>query len=126
MPSVEIDKWFNVNEDARIWSSHAASAQKQGWLRAPAGIRAIDDYKGSYQFDEVRVDEELGGADERIDNPGYPQYWIRHEDVSLEPYEDSDDNGGDTPPPPEPVAGDAELGAALRTIVTFIAEAFRS
>ena len=114
-----MDKWFNVNEDAQIWSGHADSAHKQGWLRAPAAIRAIDMYQGSYQFEEVLVDESKGGADARDPTTtDYPQYWIRIEDVSLEPYGEPTPDNGDTPPPPPETreVSDAELGAALRIV----------
>ncbi len=123
MTKIDPPIWYNVNTDARIWSGHADSAHKKEWLRAPAGIRAISEYQGSYQFKEVMVDESLGGKDERKDDPGYPQYWIRIEDVSLEKYNpDPEDDGDDVPP--SVVTGDAELGAAVRKIVTLIAEIF--
>jgi len=124
----EIDKWFNVNEDARIWSGHADSATRLGWLRAPAGIRAIDDYKGSYQFKEVRVADD--GRDEIVIKSGYPQNWIRHEDVTTEPFEEPTNGEPGLHPDdpawvPVPVTGDAELGAAVRTIVAFVSSYFR-
>lgn len=115
MPS--IDKWFNVNEDARVWAGHS-DAHKQGWIYAPAGIRAIEEYKGSYRFEEWKVEGD--GRGDFATSPGYPQLWIRAEDVSLDPFPGTDP---DPIPDPDPVPGevsDAELGAALRLIVNFI------
>lgn len=120
-------KWYNVNADARIWSGHAGSAQKQGWLRAPAAILAIDEYQGSYQFEEVKIAP--GGRDETLMKPGYDQMWIRIADVSLEQYEAPDPDAEPIPEPdeePDPGGwgteiGDAELGAAVRVVVTKVA-----
>ena len=115
-------KWYNVNKDARVWSGHASGAHKQGWMRAPGAILAIDDYKGSVQFKEWKVDGD--GAAEFKAKSGYPQLWMRLVDLSTEPYEPSP---VPTPVPvpvptpmPAPQAGDAELGAALRLLANFI------
>ena len=129
MAKIDPPKWYNVNHDARIWSGHAASAQKQGWLRAPAAIKAVDEYKGSFQFVDYGVDTLNGGIDEIEMKEGWPQTWIRIGDTSLEPYDPSPEPepGPDPEPEPEPEPGpdvqpgDAELGAAVRVVVTRIA-----
>ena len=126
MARIEPPIWFNVNEDARIWSGHAASAQKQGWLIAPAAILAVDDYKGSYQFKEWKVVGELGGKDKMIIEAGYPQLWIRHEDVSLEPYDPNPTPDPVPGPVPVPIPGDEAAGAALRVLVTWAADIIRN
>ncbi len=121
--------WYNVNADARIWSGHSANAQKQGWLRAPAAILAVDEYKGSFQFKDWKIVEGLGGKDEIVIKGGYPDLFIRIEDTSLSQYVDPDDSlvpvpdegpVGPTSPPPTEI-GDAELGAAVRVVVTKVA-----
>lgn len=120
-------KWFNVNEDARVWSGHSDGHHKQGWIYAPAAIRAIEEYQGSYKFHEWKTD--LHGSVEITATPDYPEYWIRMADVSLEPYgeptPDPDTDPVPDPDKPVPVEGDAELGAAVRTIVAFLASYFR-
>lgn len=89
-------KWFNVNVKARIWSGHADSAQKQGWMYPPGAILAIDEYKGSYQFEEWKVVD--GGIDDFYAHAGYKQLWIRIEDTSSLPFEGEE-------PSPEPIPG---------------------
>ena len=119
-----MDKWFNVNEDARIWSGHSDSAHKQGWIYAPAAIRAIDEYQGSYEFVDWKVVGD--GRGDFSASISYPQLWIRIADVTAEPYEPPNDVPDPVPGPgPAPVAGDAELGAALRTLVSFLSSYFR-
>ncbi len=125
MAKIDPPKWLNVNADARIWSGHGDGATRLGWLRAPAAILAIDEYKGSFQFREVLVG--TGGSDQIIVKSGYPQNWIRIEDTSTEPYEEPGTDPVVVPDPvpsPEIVAGDAELGAAFRTIVSFLSSHF--
>ena len=107
-------KWYNVNEDARIWSGHADSAQKQGWLYAPAAILAIDEYKGSFQFKEYKaVDNGFGDfqADE-----DYPDFWIRIEDTSQKPFDPPVPVPDLVPDPIPSVDGpsDAEIGRVIR------------
>ena len=124
-----MDKWFNVNKDIRVWAGHSA-AHKQGWIYAPAAIRAIEEYQGSYRFEECKV-VGLGRCDFEAD-PGYPQFWVRKEDVSTEPYEPMPVPipvpDPEPLPVPEPVPsdpGDEELGRALRIIFNALASAFR-
>ncbi len=107
-------KWYNVNADTQIWSGHSDNHQKMGKLIAPAAIKAIDEYKGSFQFEEYGVDVNSGGEDRlKPLSTSYPQYWIRIEDTSLEPY----DPNPDPEPDPEPdLSSDAELGAAFRIV----------
>ncbi len=119
-------KWFNVNQDSQIWSGHSDNHQKMGKLIAPAGILAIDFYKGSYQFKKVMIDDANGGKDQRDPlTEGYNQYWIREEDVSEVPYNpDPGPFPGPDPedplPVPEPVPsnpGDPsneEIGRVIR------------
>ncbi len=124
----EFPKWFNVNSNARIWSGHSDNHQKQGWLYAPAAIRALKEYKGSYKFEEWKVVDEGRGAFSA--SPSYPQLWIRMADVSVVPHEGPDPDNGGPGPDPDDVPGpgpdsddapgpssDAEIGAAVRLLV---------
>lgn len=113
-------KWFNVNKDARIWAGHS-DAHKQGWLYAPGGILAIEEYKGSYRFEQWRVDPPGSGAFAGGDfssDQSYPETWIRILDVSLEEFDDNGDgeDNGDVPPPEPADEADARLGRAIRII----------
>jgi hypothetical protein len=125
-------KWYNVNKVVQTWDGHAEQ-HKMGKLHPPAGVEIIDEYgkHGQINIDDVRFDE--GGHWEGLeDNPSYSQWWVRMEDLSLEPFEP-----GPVPipvpepdplPVPEPVPSepsDAELGWALRTIFNALASAFR-
>lgn len=118
-------KWYNVNKDIRVWASHS-DTHKQGWIYAPAAILALEEYKGSYLFSEAMV-VGTGKLDYAISS-GYPQTWVRIEDVSTEPYEPEPSPDPEPEPEPDPgpapVEGDAELGAAVRTIVAFVASYF--
>ncbi len=111
-----MDRWFNVNADARVWAGHA-DVHKMGWMRAGSGIRAIQEYSGSYRFKEVKGPEDLIPL-----GNGYNEYWIRKEDVSILPYSDpvpAPDDEPDEDPGDEPdtnYARDARLGAAVRLI----------
>ncbi len=119
MPTM--DKWFNVNEDAQIWSGHSDNHQKQGWLRAPAAIRAIDYYGGSYQFVEVLVDEELGGRDERDPaTTNYPQYWIRETSVSILPFIPDPDPEPEPDPEPTPEPGDDPSDSEIARVIRYL------
>ena len=121
-----IPKWFNVNEDAQIWAGHADN-HKQFLLQAPAAILAIDEYQGSYQFEKAKKIDPSGEQFE-FEGPkdeGYPQLWIRKEDVTLEQYEedpvdDPVDEPGDDPddePDDELIASAALVGAAIQIIL---------
>ncbi len=113
-----MDKWFNVNKDIRVWAGHS-DAHKQGWIYAPAAIRAIEEYKGSYRFEEWKVD--LDGSIDFEADPGYPEFWVRADEVSTLPYNSEPDPvpvPGPTPTPGE--VSDADLGAAFRLIVNFV------
>jgi hypothetical protein len=119
MPPID-PKWFNVNEDAQIWAGHS-DAHKQFILEAPAGLMAVEEYKGSYRFEvAVVLDEE--GSQVPLELPldaGYPEAWIRAEDVTTDPYEGPVDDGPLPEPGPDPVPGkysDAEIGAAFRLL----------
>ncbi len=121
-----MDRWFNVNEDARVWSGHSDNHQKMGWMLPGSAIRAINEYQGSYQFDEYKGPNGL--FDRTV---AYPQYWIRKGDVTLYPFEDKDgdDDNGDTetwPPPQDINVADAQLGAAFKVIGQWIMELLRS
>lgn len=130
-----IAKWFNVNENARIWAGHS-DAHKQGWLRAPGAILAVEEYKGSYRFDDWKVEGEgsgdFAGGDFATDL-SYPETWIRIADVSLVPFDGQDEDDAsddmDSPPPPPPpitaLPGDGELGAALRILGYFISNVLK-
>ncbi len=114
--------WFNVNDDARIWAGHS-DAHKQGWLYAPGAILAIEEYKGSYRFEEWKVENTGSGAfagGSLAPNLSYPEMWVRIKDVSLIPFEDEDDvsDDMDTDPgdEPDPAGRNARLGAAIRLI----------
>ncbi len=117
-------KWFNVNEDAQIWSGHADN-HKQFKMSAPAAILAIDEYKGSYQFEEAKAVASDGTQFtlSMLPDPGYPQLWIRIADVTTSPFEDEDDVADELDPPDDEEPGDepdigsaAELGRAIWTI----------
>ena len=91
-----MDKWFNINKVVQVWSGHSDDHQKMGKLFPPAGIRAIDEYKGSFQFDEFRLDGD--GRSELVErNAAYDQWWVRDGDVSLMPFVPPDEV-----PMPEP------------------------
>ena len=112
-------KWYNVNEDARVWAGHSNS-HKQGWIYAPAAILAIEEYKRAVRFVEFKV-EGKGRADFAA-SPDYQELWVRLMDLSLEPYEGPNGEPDETPDPdtnPDTVS-DAELGAAFRTLVNFV------
>ena len=118
-------KWYNVNADARVWAGHS-DAHKQGWMRAPAAVLAVEEYKGSVRFDDWKLDGD-GAAD--FDNSMlYPEFWMRLDELSLEPYDPTVPDPIPTPDPvptpdPTPVPGevsDSDLGAAFRLIVDFI------
>ncbi len=116
-----LSQWFNVNKDSRIWAGHS-DTHKQGWIYAPAAILAIEEYKGSYRFEEWKIEGEGRGAFSATS--GYPSFWIRMEDVSILPFEGPNGDPDPTPDPdpdeyPDKVS-DAKLGAALRTLVNFI------
>ncbi|MCK5602261.1 hypothetical protein KAR91_10340 [Candidatus Pacearchaeota archaeon] len=115
-------KWYNVNQDIRTWSGHAESAQHQGWIFAPAGILVLEEYKGSYRFEECKPSPDApGGKCESAPSPGYPQTWVRIEDVSTDPYEPPPEPPDDDDPDPIPdIISNEEAGEALRTIVDFI------
>jgi hypothetical protein len=106
-------KWFNVNEDARVFSSHA-EVHKMGWMRAGSAILAIEQYKGHYRFEQKKVPFDLNEL-----GAGYNQYWIREEDVTLLPFEEEepppDDEDDD---PDDGDASDARLGRAIRVILS--------
>ncbi len=100
-------EWFHVNKDAQIWAGHADN-HKQFILEAPAAILAIDWYQGSYQFEEARgVDSE---GNQYVMNlpldPGYPQAWIRAEDVTKEAYVEPGNEVDPPAPPPEDEEGE--------------------
>ncbi len=104
-------KWFNVNASARVWAGHSES-HKMGWMNAGSAILAVEEYKGSYRFEDFKEPSDLshlGGV--------YNAYWIRKSDVSLRPFEDEDE---DVPPPVIVGKSDAELGAAFRIVGRWI------
>ena len=117
---MSINKWYNVNKDARVWAGHS-EGHKMGWMRAGSAILAIEEYKGAVRFVTYKEPADLierGG--------GYPEWWMRVDDLSLEPMPDPDPVPGPDPAPGwTPIAGDAELGAAFRTIVSFLSSYFR-
>ncbi len=78
--------WYNVNVRARIWSGHSDDHHKQGTMYPPGAILAIDEYKGSYQFEEWKVVDE--GIGDFYAHEGYEQLWIRATDVTTLPFED--------------------------------------
>lgn len=107
-------KWYNVNVDAQIWSGHSDNHQKMGKLIAPAAIEAIDEYGGSFQFINVMIGVDEGGRDERDPlSSGYPQYWIRKEDTSVEPYDPNPDPEPEPEPEPDKPSNE-EIGRVFR------------
>ena len=107
-------KWYNVNEDARVWSGHA-DTQKQGWMRAGSAVLAVEEYQGSVRFEDYREPSDLKEL-----TGGYPEYWMRLEDLSLLPLEEEDDDPLPVPVPVPSNVDDAALGAAFRLLVNFI------
>ncbi len=106
-------KWYNVNVKARIWSGHADSAHKQGWMYPAGAILAIDEYKGSYQFEEWKVKGD--GIADFYAHAGYPQLWIRIADVSLEQFEEEEPPVPDEDDPlPQNVPSNEEIGRVIR------------
>ena len=97
-----MDKWFNVNKDIRVWGGHS-DARKQGWIFAPAAVYAVEEYQGSVKFlPEDMMFDALGRIEVKAD-PGYPEYWVRLEDLSLVPFDlDTPDPIGPDDPAPEP------------------------
>ena len=115
-----MDKWFNVNKDIRVWAGHS-DAQKQGWIYAPAAIRAIEEYKGSYRFEARKVDRD--GSVNIGEEPGHPEFWVRVDDVSTLPYGPEPTLLPIATPIPLPTpseVSDADLGATFRLIVNFV------
>ncbi len=99
-------KWFNVNVQAQIWSGHADGHQKMGRLYPPAAVYVIEEYKGSFRFDEYKFVDD-GEADLIERSSSYPQWWIRAADVSDLPFEDRVD---DEPPVEDDLPGDDVVG----------------
>lgn len=118
-----MDKWFNVNKDIRVWAGHS-EAQKQGWIYAPAAVYIIDEYKGSGQFKPEDMKFDLDGRIEVKSDPGYSDYWVRLDELSLVPFDldvDEEPPVGPDPeeppvvaPPPSDVPTDAEIGRVVR------------
>ncbi len=106
-------KWFNVNVKARIWSGHSDNSHKQGWMYPAGAILAIDEYKGSYQFEEWKVKGD--GIADFYAHEGYEQLWIRIEDVSVQPYADPVPN-----PNPDPVPGDYPSNEVIGRVIRFL------
>jgi hypothetical protein len=109
-------KWFNVNEDARVWSSHA-KVHKMGWMRAGSAVLAVEEYGGSFRFEEFKEPSDLVPLGD-----GYNDYWIPTDSVTLLPFEEEDDEDGDGEDDPgdDPDTGDAtdaRLGRAIRVVL---------
>ncbi len=124
-------EWWNVNKRVRVYSGHAASAQKQGWINAPAGLLQVDEYKGSIQFWPEQLRFDGGGSwepEDRLDTGGYPDFFVRLEDLSKEPYVDPlatippEDNPMPEPDdvPPPPVFGDVPTDAEIGRVVRYL------
>ncbi len=118
-----MSQWWNVNKVVKVWSGHANSAQRKGDIYPPAGLKAIDEYQGSVEFNPEDLLFDLDGK--FIDDPDsrYPGYWVRLSDLTKEQYDPSPGPVPGPGPDPVPVPGDIsdeEAGAALRTIVNFI------
>ncbi len=119
----EYPKWYNVNADARVWAGHI-EAQKKGWMYAQSAILAVEEYKGAVRFVEWKADDKQPLF---IENPDYPDYWMRLDELSLLPWSPVPVDPTPVPsePAPIPVVQPGEysneaLGAALRLIVDFI------
>ena len=121
-----MDKWFNVNKVIQVWSGHSDGHQKMGKLFPPAAIRAIDEYKGSVQFEEYMLDAD-GRSDLVERGTSYPQWWARLDDLSLEPFtgEEPGPVGPDEPAPspePSPVGepSDEEVGRVVKYLLSLL------
>ena len=118
----EFPRWFNVNKDIRVWAGHKDNAQKQGWIYAPGAIEAVEEYKGSFRFENAK-----GVGICRLDystSEGYPNTWVRIADVTTEPFEPGPDPEPEPEPGPDIQPGDAEIGAAFRTLVAYVSSYF--
>lgn len=128
-----MDKWFNVNKDIRVWAGHS-EAQKQGWIYAPAAVYIIDEYKGSGQFKPEDMKFDLNGRIEVKSDPGYSDYWVRLDELSLVPFdldvEEEPPVGPDEPPvvapPPSPdpspvgEPSDEEVGRVVKYLLSLL------
>ncbi len=121
--------WYNVNKVVQVWSGHADSAQKKGKLYPPAGLEDIDEYKGSVQFDPEALRFDFPGWFDEIVNPAYPQFWVRKEDLSNEPYDaDVDPDAPVGPdeeppvvaPPPADKPSHAEIGRVVEYLLSLL------
>lgn len=110
-----MNKWYNVNVDARVWAGHSES-HKMGWMRAGSAILAVEEYKNAVRFVEYKEPSDL-----KERGSGYPEWWMQLKDLSLEPMPVPTPVPSPVPVPgPVPQTDDAELGAALRLLVNFI------
>ena len=130
MPPIPAE-WFNVNKAVQIWSGHADN-HKQFVMQPPAAIEAIEEYKGSYRFEKaLHISGGMQVETTLLPDAGYPQLWIREEDVTKEEYVEPggdmdppppppEDEEGDPPPPPTPIPStdNEALGAAINLILS--------
>ena len=130
-----MDKWFNVNKDIRVWSGHSDNAQKKGKIFAPAGLFAIDEYKGSVEFkpEDLKFDGdgrfERDGTEKK--DAAYPGFWVRLDELSVVPFDLDDDEpvgpgdplpGDPSPVPPQPVGepSDEEVGRVVKFLLSLL------
>ena len=113
-------EWWNVNKVVKVWSGHANSAQRKGDIYPPAGLKEIDEYKGSVEFNPDDLQFNLDGKFVDDPDPSYPGYWVRLSDLSKDPYEPVPDL--DPTPDPDPFQGvtNEEAGAAIRKLVNLV------
>jgi hypothetical protein len=98
---------------SNVWAGHS-DVHKQGWIFAPAGILALEEYQGSYRFEECKPSADApGGSCEFEADPGYPDFWVRKADVSTDPYEPPVEPP-DPEPPPSDSPSDEEIGRVIR------------
>ena len=117
-----MDKWFNVNKDIRVWAGHS-EVQKQGWIFAPAAVFAVEEYKGAIRFKPEDMLFDGGGRVELKEDPRWPEYWARLDDLSLEPFNPDapEDPGPVGPDPvPAPVPSDEPSDAEVGRVVKFL------
>ena len=112
-------KWYNVNKVVKVWSGHADSAQRKGDIYPPAGLEAIDEYKGSVEFVPADLKFDLDGKFVDIPNPSYPGYWVRLADLTTDEY----DPAPNPVPVPTPVPSDQVDGVTndeLARVIRFL------
>lgn len=115
---VRVDSyWVTATARGRVWAD-THETHKMGWVQVGSRatqMRVVEEYRKWLRFDQF-----IDGPEIKPHVEGYREWWILADAV---------EKGTSPPPPPPPppvdTSSDAELGAAFRTIATFLAELFR-